>query len=167
MNRLHRWLPVAIIAVAAWMHGSPACAIFPPRAPIGSSVLGRSAMHGAPPASKTVFQPPVHRYVVVAPVPPPAHHPMPPEAGLLPGELPHHFSHDVGLMWFASPPEVPHLAHEPHALPPLPHELQWQMRPLEAPSYPWGWFGARSRPQRSGHVHYFGHTRDSILRYAP
>ncbi len=166
MNCRHRGLFVALVAVAACAHGSPAAAIFPPRAPAGDSAPRRSATHAAPPAGKTIFQPQVHRYVVVAPVPPPTHQPIPADDPL-PGELPLRFSQDVGLMWFASPPALPSFGHDHHALPSLPGEPQWHMQHLEAPSYPYGWFGAHTHPMRSGHVLYYGHTRESILSISP
>jgi hypothetical protein len=44
----------------------------------------------------------------------------------------------------------------------LPPEGQvlWSERVEPAPTYPWGWFGARRQVQNVGHVRFYGEARD-------
>ena len=47
---------------------------------------------------------------------------------------------------------------------PPPGQVLWAERVEPAPTYPWGWFGARRQVQNAGHMRFYGEARDWATR---
>lgn len=174
MHRYFASISVLAISFAAMIAATPCEAA----APWWPGIPRRSVRKAAGPEPSTrPYAPRVNKYVIVDPAPYQAAkrkpfatrdsqraNPILPAAGAASNVQPAVFHSPLCRRPCCTQPVAPIFEPIARLLPPLhnSHDALWSQHALTAAPYPWGWFGAKTHPVRSGKTSIRGLYRDSV-----